>query len=109
MQTMCFLNKQTFRHNWRINIRLNEQTFRFKERTIFCYDLLHLLHLLQALISARGEPARRLELQVGGSHFHWPATTWALDSACELSDEVPVRCTSTHHRTNFNFSHLQLH
>ena len=36
---MCFLNKQTFRHNWRINIRLNGQTFRFKERTMFCYDL----------------------------------------------------------------------
>ena len=39
MQTMCFLNIQTFRHNWRINIRLNGQTFRFKERTMFCYDL----------------------------------------------------------------------
>ena len=39
MRTMCFLNKQTFPHNWRINIRLNGQTFRFKERTMFCYDL----------------------------------------------------------------------
>ena len=35
---MCFLNKQTFRDNWRINIKVNGQTFRFKERTIF-YDL----------------------------------------------------------------------
>ena len=39
MRTMCFLNKQIFRLNWRINIRLNGQTFRFKERTMFCYDL----------------------------------------------------------------------
>ena len=39
IRTICFLNKQTFRHNWRINIRLNGPMFRFKERTIFCYDL----------------------------------------------------------------------
>ena len=37
MQTMCLLNKQTSRHNWHINIRLNGQTP--KERTMFCYDL----------------------------------------------------------------------
>ena len=39
MRKICFLNKQTFRHNWRINIRLNGPMFRFKERTMFCYDL----------------------------------------------------------------------
>ena len=39
LRAMCFLNKRTFRHNWRINIGLNGQMFRFKERTIFCYNL----------------------------------------------------------------------
>ena len=39
MRTMCFLNKQTFPHNWRINIRLNGQMFRFKKWTMFGYDL----------------------------------------------------------------------
>ena len=39
MGTMCFLNKQIFLHNWRINITLNGQMFRFKELTMFCYDL----------------------------------------------------------------------
>ena len=39
MWTMCFLNKQTFRHNWCINIRFNGQMFLFKERTMFCYNL----------------------------------------------------------------------
>ena len=35
----CFLNKQTFCHNWGINIRLNGPMCWFKERTMFCYDL----------------------------------------------------------------------
>ena len=39
MRTVCFLNEQTFRHNRCINIRLNGQMFRFKERTMFSYDL----------------------------------------------------------------------
>ena len=39
MRTMCFLNEETFRHNWRISIRLNGKMFRFKGRTMFSYDL----------------------------------------------------------------------
>ena len=39
MWTMCFLNKETFRCNLGINIKLNGQIFQIKGRTMFCYDL----------------------------------------------------------------------